>query len=186
MVSIITFGGTASLAYSPTPASELAYTSLNADGGTPLGAAIDLAKTLIEDREQTPSRAYRPLVVLVSDGVPTDSWETRLDHFIQEGRSAKCDRMALGIGREAYGGAGRATLERFIAGTEHQVFEAKDAGEIHNFFKFVTMSVVSRSLSQNPNDVPKDATLQHPHPEAVPAAPAQAAATKADEADSYW
>ena len=84
LVSIITFGGTASLAYSPTPASELAYTSLNADGGTPLGAAIDLAKTLIEDREQTPSRAYRPLVVLVSDGVPTDSWETRLDHFIQE------------------------------------------------------------------------------------------------------
>lgn len=186
LVSIITFGGTASLAYSPTPASELAYTSLYADGGTPLGAAIDLAKTLIEDREQTPSRAYRPLIVLVSDGVPTDSWETRLDHFIQDGRSGKCDRMALGIGREAYGGAGRVTLERFIAGTGHPVFEARDAGEIHNFFKFVTMSVVSRGLSQNPNDVPKDAILQHHDQETAPAAPAQAAAIKADEKDSYW
>ncbi|HTZ28340.1 MAG TPA: VWA domain-containing protein [Streptosporangiaceae bacterium] len=186
LVSIITFGGTASLAYSPTPASELAYTNLSADAGTPLGAAIDVAKALIEDREKTPSRAYRPLVVLVSDGVPTDSWESRLDHFIQDGRSAKCDRMALGIGREAYTGPGRATLERFIAGTEHHVFEAKDAGEIHNFFKFVTMSVVSRSLSQNPNEVPKDSTLQPPQPEAAPAASAQAAATATDEEDSYW
>ena len=191
LVSVITFGGTAALAYSPTPASELEYASLGADGGTPLGAAIDVAKALIEDREQTPSRAYRPLVVLVSDGVPTDSWESQLDRFIQDGRSAKCDRMALGIGREAYEGQGRATLERFIAGTEHQVFEAKDAGEIHTFFKFVTMSVVSRSLSQNPNIVPQDSTLQPPAhattaPEAAPAAPAQAPAATTEEEDSYW
>lgn len=191
LVSIITFGGTASLAYSPTPASELAYTSLGAGGGTPLGAAIDIAKALIEDREQTPSRAYRPLVVLVSDGLPGDSWERKLDDFIQDGRSAKCDRMALGIGPEAYEGRGRWTLERFIAGTEHQVFEAKDAGDIHNFFKFVTMSVVSRGLSQNPNDVPKDATLQPPQPEAPPTVPPptaspQAASIRADDEDSYW
>ncbi len=190
LVSIITFGGSASLAYPPTPASKLSYANLSADGGTPLGAAIDVAKSLIEDREQTPGRAYRPLVVLVSDGVPTDSWESKLDHFIQDGRSAKCDRMALGIGREAYEGQGRATLERFIAGTEHRVFEAKDAGEIHNFFKFVTMSVVTRSLSQNPNAVPQDATLQPPQPgtaqPANPVAPAGSAPIVSTPEDSYW
>lgn len=190
LVSIITFGGSASLAYPPTPASKLSYANLSADGGTPLGAAIDVAKSLIEDREQTPGRAYRPLVVLVSDGVPTDSWESKLDHFIQDGRSAKCDRMALGIGREAYEGQGRATLERFIAGTEHRVFEAQDAGEIHNFFKFVTMSVVTRSLSQNPNAVPQDATLQPPQPgtaqPANPVAPAGSAPIVSTPEDSYW
>lgn len=187
LVSIITFGGTASLAYPPTPASELGYTNLSADGGTPLGAAIDVAKSLIEDRELTPGRAYRPLVVLVSDGVPTDSWESKLDQFIQDGRSAKCDRMALGIGREAYEGQGRATLERFIAGTEHKVFEAKDAGEIHNFFKFVTMSVVTRSLSQDPNAVPQDATLQPGSAQATnPVAPAASAPIASTPEDSYW
>ena len=195
LVSIITFGGTASLASPPTPASDLAYANLSADGGTPLGAAIDVAKALIEDREQTPGRAYRPLVVLVSDGVPTDSWEGKLDHFIQEGRSAKCDRMALGIGPEAYEGMGRATLERFVAGTEHKDFEAKDAGEIHNFFKFVTMSVVTRGLSQDPNAVPKDAELKPPTPTAAtpaeapvlaePVASPTPEATTEDE-DSYW
>ena len=202
LVSVITFGGTASLACPPTPASEIAYANLSADGGTPLGAAIDVAKSLIEDREQTPGRAYRPLVVLVSDGVPTDSWEAKLDQFIHDGRSAKCDRMALGIGREAYEGQGRATLERFTASTEHQVFEAKDAGEIHNFFKFVTMSVVTRGLSQDPNAIPKDLTLKPPtpppatpeaatspaEPVATPATPdpAPAPASTTEDEDSYW
>jgi len=165
LVSIITFGGAAALACSPTPTSELTYTNLHADGGTPLGAAIDIAKALIEDRERTPGRAYRPLVVLVSDGVPTDSWEDKLDNFTQNGRSAKCDRMALGIGQEANQGPGRATLERFIDGTGHKIFEAEDAGEIHSFFKFVTMSVVTRGLSQDPNAVPKDESLSPPTPQ---------------------
>lgn len=176
LVSIVTFGGSASVATSPTPASEFTFRDLHAGGLTPFGEAIDVTKRLIEDKEQTPSRAYRPLVVLVSDGVPTDSWQDRLDNFIGTGRSAKCDRMALGIGQEAYEGPGRATLERFIAGTEHQVFEAKDAEEIHKFFRFVTMSVVTRSLSLDPNAVPKDATLQPP---------TTANESAADE-DSYW
>lgn len=206
LVSIVTFGGTAILKHAPVPASAFKYTDLLADGGTPLGAAIDVAKSLIEDREQIPSRAYRPLVVLVSDGEPTDSWESKLASFIQDGRSAKCDRMALGIGEEATGGRGRATLERFIAGTGHKVFEAKDAGEVHKFFKFVTMSVVSRRQSQNPNLIPPDDTLKPPTPataasksnltaptKSAPTAPAASApapspsATTTDpEEESYW
>lgn len=191
LVSVITFGGVASLEQPPTPASDLAYTDLTATGNTPLGGALDVAKALIEDREQTPSRAYRPLVVLVSDGEPNDSWEDKLDQFIQHGRSAKCDRMALGIGEDAISGPGRQTLERFIAGTEHHVFEAEDAGEIHNFFKFVTMSVVTRSLSRNPNLVPPDSTLKPPEPAASPektpsTATVVAPTVAAEDEDSYW
>lgn len=185
LVSIVTFGATTGLLVPPTPASELVYQDLTAGNLTPLGEAIGSVKSLIEDKEQTPSRAYRPLVVLVSDGIPTDSWEGPLAEFTSDGRSAKCDRMALGIGQEAYSGKGRATLEKFIEGTEHQVFEAKDAGDIHNFFKFVTMSVVTRSLSQNPNAVPQDATLQPPQA-AVEAEVATPVPTTTSEEDSYW
>ena len=187
LVSVITFGISPSgrpvgVAIPPTPASEVKFTRLLAGGVTPLGKALDVAKELVEDRERTPSRAYRPLVVLVSDGMPTDddgypsdAWVSHLDDFVKNGRSSKCDRMALGIGREAYEGEGRAALERFAEGTEHEVYEAKDAGEIHEFFKFVTMSVVSRSLSQDPNIVPKDATLTPPVPDVT-----------TDDGDSYW
>ena len=189
LVSIATFGSSTGILVPPTPAPELDYRDLTAGGLTPLGQAIGDVKQLIEDKEQTPSRAYRPLVVLVSDGVPTDSWEGPLADFVSSGRSAKCDRMALGIGQEAYSGTGRATLEKFIEGTEHQVFEAKDAGDIHKFFKFVTMSVVTRSLSQDPNAVPKDATLQPPVAapagNAAPVAPAASPSASTPE-DSYW
>lgn len=187
LVSVITFGNSPSgkpvdIAIPPTPASEVNFFSLPAGGVTPLGKALETAKSLVEDRDRTPSRAYRPLAVLVSDGVPTDddgypsdSWVTYLDAFVNDGRSSKCDRMALAIGRDAYEGDGRKALDRFIAGTEHGVFEAKDAEEIHNFFKFVTMSVVSRSLAHDPNVVPRDVTLPPSTPE-----------SDTDDGDSYW
>ena len=162
LVSVITFGGDASLVFGPAPASSFTFKNFSADGGTPLGAAIGIAKTLIENRQLIPSRAYRPLVILVSDGLPTDDWVTTFEDFIQNERSAKCDRMALGVGPETTSGEGRQMLERFVDGTNHAVFEAKDAEEIYKFFKFVTMSVVTRSHSQDPNAIPIDATLKPP------------------------
>lgn len=165
LISVITFGGIAneaSLVFGPAPASAFNFKNLSADGGTPLGAAIGVAKTLIENRQLIPSRAYRPLVILVSDGLPTDDWVTTFEDFIKNERSGKCDRMALGIGPETKSGEGRQMLERFVDGTNHAVFEAKDAEDIYKFFKFVTMSVVTRSHSQDPNAIPIDATLKPP------------------------
>ena len=178
LVSVITFGGTASLAYPPTPASELALRQPECRRRHPAGCG-DRRGQVAHRGQGADSR--RAPTARWSSSSPTACPPTRgrakLDQFIQDGRSAKCDRMALGIGREAYEGQGRATLERFIAGTEHQVFEAKDAGEIHNFFKFVTMSVVTRSLSQDPNAIPKDSTLKPPTP---PAATPEAAPSPAE------
>lgn len=160
LITIITFGGGAQVAIPPTSASQITYMDLLAGGGTPLGDALILAKDVIEDKATTPSRAFRPLMVLVSDGVPTDIWESKLDDLILNGRSSKCDRMAMGIGPEAYEGPGRATLEKFVAGTDHKVFEADEAEKIQSFFKLVTMSTVSRSKSVDPNAVPKDGELE--------------------------
>ena len=172
LISVVTFGkGGAHLAQAPASASSTVYSGLAADGTTPLGGALKIAKDLIEGRETTPSRAYRPLVVLVSDGEPNDSWEAPLADFIRDGRSAKCDRMALGIGEEAISGHGRRALDRFIEGTGRSVFEAADAGEIHEFFQFVTMSVVTRSQSQNPNELLNHQTASTPSPPPAPTAP---------------
>ena len=40
-----------------------------------MGSAFTIAHQLLEDREAIPSRAYRPALVLVSDGLPTDDGE---------------------------------------------------------------------------------------------------------------
>lgn len=158
LVAIITFGEDVRLVLPPSPAADVRFTDLNANGNTPLGNALAIAKNLIEDRAQIPSRAYRPLVILVSDGLPDAGWETAFENFIHNGRSAKCDRMALAIGKEA----DRDMLGKFVEGTGHSVAEADTAEEITKFFKFVTMSTVQRTLAQDPNQVPKDANVEQP------------------------
>ena len=151
-VSVITFGyDGVQLALPYTNASKIQMKKLEAQGNTPMGTALRMAKDMIEDKETTPSRAYRPLVILCSDGAPNDDWEVPMDNFIKEGRYAKCDRMAMAIGSDA----NEAVLKRFIEGTENPLFYAKDASTMHKFFKFVTMSVATRSHSQNPNVIMK-------------------------------
>ena len=150
-VSAITFGAEVKLHLPYTPAGKIVWSPLTASGQTPLATALKMAKAMVEDRSVTPSRAYRPAVVLVSDGAPVPAeqpWREALKAFISEGRSAKCERMALGIGSEA----DESVLEAFIAGSDNaKVFHASDAAGIADFFKFVTMSVTTRSKSVNPN-----------------------------------
>ena len=167
LVSIITFGDRVAQHLAPGAASSVNWTDMDADGRTAMGAAFSLVKRLIEDKNVIPSRAYRPTVVLVSDGQPTDEWEQPLEALITNGRSAKCFFMALGIGDDS----GTQVLARFISQTPvlaevngtpvlNTVFHATDADKIHEFFRKVTMSVTTRSKSQNPNAVP---TSAEPH-----------------------
>ena len=82
LVSIITFGPVTE--YLPfTQASAISWKDLDITGGTPIGATLKKAKEIIEDKNIVPSRAYRPTVVLVSDGNPTDSWKKALQTFVE-------------------------------------------------------------------------------------------------------
>ena len=148
LVSVITFGNEVNLHIPFTKASKIQWQMLQANGRTPMGTALKMSKAMIEDKGTTPSRAYRPTIVLVSDGQPTDSWEQPLEDFITTGRSAKCDRMAMAIGHDA----DKTVLSRFIKDTQHDLFSAENAGQLHDFFQKVTMSVTMRTQSKNPNE----------------------------------
>lgn len=148
-LAIITFGEAAQLHNDLTPATNLSLAPLRAYGRTPMGAAFDCARELIEDRARIPSRAYSPAIVLVSDGQPTDgtAWEEALSRLLSADRAKKAQRFALGIGADA----DVAVLRRFLANPESKVYGAADARQIRNFFNFVTMSVTTRSRSMTPN-----------------------------------
>jgi uncharacterized protein YegL len=149
-VSVITFGGQASTHLPLGPAKNATWTDLGASGGTPMGAAFDLARQLVEDRNAVPGRALRPTIVLASDGQPTDAWEQPLKALLDSERGGKGFRMALAIG----GDADHSVLQAFLADPEARVFRADEARQIRQFFRLVTMSVSSRSRSANPNSAP--------------------------------
>jgi len=176
LVSVITFGNQVELHVPYTKASQVQWQGLQANGMTPMGTALKMAKVMIEDKETTPSRAYRPTIVLVSDGQPNDSWERPLEDFISEGRSSKCDRMAMAIGHDA----DETVLKRFIEGTPHDLFYAENAGKMHEFFQRVTMSVTMRTQSKNPNIVPASIELENTASEVSVSDP-----VKNDE-QGYW
>ena len=146
-LAVVTFGGTAALHTPLTPASAVRWIPMQAGGRTPMGAALDIVTDLIEDRERVPSRAYRPTIVLVSDGLPNDEWKEPLKRLLGSERAAKAQRFALGIGADA----DYDVLRAFLHDPEGRVFEAHEVREIRKFFQWVTMSVTARSRSTTPN-----------------------------------
>ena len=147
-IAIITFGNNRVVLHTPlTEVDKVNFNPLTTGGMTPMGTALRMAKDMIEDKSIIKSRDYRPAVVLVSDGQPNDEWRKPLDDFVNTGRTKKCDRLALAIGRDA----DMDVLNMFIEGCENPVFFAEDAKDIVEKFKQITMSVTMRAKSSNPN-----------------------------------
>ncbi|TLM67378.1 MAG: VWA domain-containing protein [Deltaproteobacteria bacterium] len=153
-VATITFGKNGGqLHQALTPAGQTSWQRMTAAGATPLGAALNTALQLIEDRQQIPSRSYSPTLILVSDGQPTDDWQQPLQDLLSSPRGSKASRFALGIGDDA----DMTMLSAFLADPNGKVFSAQDVRQIKKFFKWVTMSVTERSRSVNPDSfIPSD------------------------------
>lgn len=147
-VSIITFGNNGvQLHTSLTEVSNIEFQSLSVGGSTPMGTALEMTKSMLEDKSIFKGRDYRPVIILLSDGAPNHGWRGPLENFISNGRSSKCDRIAVAIGA----GADKEVLNKFISGCENSLFYAEDASKIIDEFKKITMSVTMRTKSVNKN-----------------------------------
>lgn len=151
-VAVITFGGDgANFHQTLQPASQIQWTDMQAKGPTPMGAAFELATQFLENKTEIPSRSYHPNLILISDGQPTDKWKEPLQQLLNSDRASKALRFAMGIGPDA----DEETLKAFLIGQhpEIPVFRA-DETQIQKFFRWVTVTVSSRSRSVNPNSLP--------------------------------
>lgn len=148
-VALYSFGrDTATCDIPLTPATEITDVPVyEAYGRTPMGMAFKEMKNLIENRDLIPSRAYKPTIVIITDGIPTDDYRTHMESLIKDGRSSKAFRMAMAIGEDA----DRDMLAEFVSAPEYLVSGDK-ARDIVKFFKYVTMSVTSRTKSQSPDN----------------------------------
>jgi uncharacterized protein YegL len=162
-LALYSFGG--NTATCDLPLSSIAgirqFDNYKAHGKTPLGGAFTLIKELIEDESQIPCRSYRPTIVLITDGLPTDSYQEPMSQLINTGRSVKAFRMALAIGYDA----DKNMLAKFVS-EPHFLLKGENARDIRKFFRFVTMSVTDRMRSQNPDkppmtSIPDDSILDY-------------------------
>lgn len=147
-LTLIAFGGeSANVIQKNIPVGNIAFTPLKAGGKTPIGHAFTLARELIENRDEISSKAYRPTIALVSDGLPVPALAGELEALIDSDRGSKSSRFALAVGADA----DRDLLAKFASGGD--VMEASEAAEVRNFLQWVTNTVTQVTLSIFDSDV---------------------------------
>lgn len=136
-VEVITFATGAVWHVPRTPVATFSWRDLSANGVTDLGAAVDLVIEAL-DVQNMGRRNLPPVLLLLSDGQPTDDWELALRRFEATpwGKPGRTVRIAVAIGE----GADRGVLARFT-GNQETVLAADRAATLVNLIRWASVSV---------------------------------------------
>ena len=101
-VAVVTFGGDGvQVVQDFVTAGQYEPARLEAIGGTPMGAAIDRAVTLVEERKaqykENGVLYYRPGIFLITDGAPTDDWHDAADRVHRAEEANGLAFFAVGV-----------------------------------------------------------------------------------------
>ena len=97
----------------PVPIENFEWEDLGVDGITDLGKALEMVADQLE-MPPMPARALPPVVVLMSDGMPTDDWKRPLERLQKLPWGKKAVKIAIAIGRNA----DKSVLEAFTGNPE--------------------------------------------------------------------
>jgi len=122
----------------PIPVERFSWVDLAAEGVTDLGKALAMVADEFSIAKM-PARAVPPVVVLLSDGQPTDDWQAGLARLMSEPWGQKAVRVAIAIGRDA----DKDILREFIGHTEIPVLEAFNPDALTHYIRWVSTAVVS-------------------------------------------
>jgi uncharacterized protein YegL len=137
-------------------------------GNTDLGAALRL---LAQELRVPPmqERALPPVLVLISDGQPTDDFEQGLADLMRQPWAVKAVRIAIAVGQDA----DLDVLQKFIRHPEFRPLQANNPEMLVRYIKWVSTAVL-KSASQPASQtvsavgVPVNVPIPAP-PEAGPA-----------------
>lgn len=119
----------------PTDVQEFRWEPLVADGVTEMGRAFkELAKVLHTDK--MPRRGLPPVLVLVSDGEPTDEWEGPLKDLLALPWAMKAVKIAIGIGN-----ADMQVLQKFLGNNEAKPLRSDNAKDLVSKIKWAATSI---------------------------------------------
>lgn len=101
-VAILVAGGHVEEIMPFTTAEQLDYNStFTAQGATPLGSAVERGLQMLEDRKREYQKNgvayYQPWLVMISDGVPTDSWQNAARQAKTMSENKKLVSLIVGV-----------------------------------------------------------------------------------------
>ena len=126
----------------PTPVDTFTWTDVSANGVTDMGRAFSMVADQLKIPPMT-DRALPPVLVLISDGQPTDDYATGLDAIMKQPWGKKSVRIAIAIGRDA----DNDVLQKFIGHSELKPLQADNADALVKYIRWVSTAVVGAASS---------------------------------------
>jgi uncharacterized protein YegL len=161
MVRVITFSDGAQWhVQAPTPIDDFQWSDVTTYGVTDLGAALRLAAAELQTPPM-PERALQPVLVLVSDGQPTDDWRAGLQAVDRTPWGRLAVRVAIAIGQDA----DIPMLKEFLANPELEPLQAHNPTQLVGAIRWA--STVAVRVASTPRGGTSAAALS-----AVPSVPA--------------
>ncbi len=135
-ISVITFDSVATQVIPLTDLASFQMVDLKATGVTALGEALKLVSNKIDNevaKTTTEQKGdWKPLVFIMTDGIPTDDWQSGLNEF-------KKRKVAFTVVCAAGSGADTNILKQI---TDNVVsLDTADSASIGKFFQWVTASI---------------------------------------------
>lgn len=126
----------------PTEVHQFRWRDLDAGGATAMGQALALAAEALAV-ENMPQRGLPPVLVLVSDGQPTDDFNRGLKALMDQPWGQKAVRVAIAIGPDA----DLDHLQRFIGNPEIKPLVASNVQELVKQIKWASTIPVKAASS---------------------------------------
>jgi uncharacterized protein YegL len=147
----------------PIPVDKFVWTDVVADGVTDMGKALEL----VADQLKIPpmeERALPPVLVLISDGVPTDNFSEGLQKLMDLPWGKKAVKISIAIGADA----DLSVLQKFIGNNEIKPLEANNVESLVSYIKWASTAVL-KAASSPPSQVQSQGNLSTNVP--IPTAP---------------
>jgi len=134
----------------PTPVDEFEWIDLEAEGLTDMGKAFELVSNQLQ-MPPMPERALPPVIVLLSDGQPTDEYRKSLEDLLNLPWGKKAIKIAIAIGSDA----DTTVLKEFMNNSELPVLQANNPQALIKYIKWA--STVAKQVS-SPNSIAANIT----------------------------
>jgi uncharacterized protein YegL len=124
----------------PVAVADFKWQDLTAEGVTDMGKALSM---VAEQLKLLPERGLPPVLVLISDGQPTDNWDAGLKEMMALPWGKKAVRIAIAIGEDA----DVDILQKFIGNPEIKPLQANNSETLVRYIKWVSTAVLQSASS---------------------------------------
>ena len=133
----------------PTDIEKFQWQDLNAGGLTDMGKALEIVAEQMRIPPMS-DRALPPVLVLLSDGQPTDDYDKGIKELLALPWGKKAVKLAIAIGKDAE----KEPLQKFINHPEIKPLEAHNAEALITYIKWAS-TVVLKAVS-SPDSSPNE------------------------------